>query len=168
MEQRFLDLLKQKNFEELSSADMKYILEMASKEDYTSARGFLESCKTNFETGLALMEPNEEIHDNLIAAYRYKYKGKVKKELHTPQFYFGNVIRTPVFRYAALVSLLMSLVLFLLLLEGRIPTSSVGFKDSTAMDIDQIKNFDKMNQYLCFKNAGLHAGIIIPETHWNP
>lgn len=167
MDKHLSNLLKTKNFNELSSADKDNILKYCSKEDFEAMGHFTVGCKTNFEYELGEMEPKEYILDNLLVSYQQKYKTRPERKWNVLLLELKSSFQMPVFRYGVLgVIFLISSSILILLARNRL--NNKGERATTAMDIGQIKNFEEMNKNLYFNDAGLNERMIVPESRGNP
>lgn len=159
MEEKLEKLLLQKEFEALSRDEREYVLYQISEADYSEFRNLLGLNKILFDTDSRNLGLRPEIGEYLKKLYRKKYQ-----RLFLMSFLANFKILElkdlpPLFKYGTL-GIICFFIGFLLLRPVDQKSSKVF--ETTAIDIEELPDFEQMNQYMYFDETGADVEIIVP------
>lgn len=156
MENILKQLLKNKNFKDLSSKERKYVLDIMSHEEYDNVRFFLKQTEMVLDKMQQGIEPNPKTHKNLRTAFQEKYGYRAKNR-------FPNLEKKLAIHWSQRkLSYALAVCLFLIIMSSLIFRSSENAQISTTeMDISKIENFSEMNKYMSLDTTCLDLEPIL-------
>ena len=161
MDDKLGRLLEKFEYDELSKPDRTYVLTQISRIEYERFYRFLKYATSVLNYERSKITPLPIISSNLKLALRAKGRKHTIWGLSLPTLNFNSNLR-PYQIALAMVSGVFLIFIF---------TNKVWFKDkrevTTAMNLDELKGFHEMNQYLSFDESCLNLELIIPETNIN-
>lgn len=163
MDPEWEKLLGLKSFEQLSLTEKEYVLDSMTKEEYERFRAFLKSSKASSEKDYNGMNPSPRVRDILKAAYLQRFNKKVTSGFSKENKIFERLVPRTILTYVAITAfIILAAVLFFELSNSDFEHSNTK---TTAMDIDQIENFELLQEQMSLKETGIYSKIIVPEIH---
>ncbi len=163
MEPELQHLLMEKRFDQLYHDEKKWVLDNMTKEEYERCGSFLKLTKSSFEKDFRKMRPNPSIKIKVKNAYQQHFEDKI-----TPSTFPTNKnVKESVLRPLGIYTSVTAVAVFaaVLYFQSKNNNLSNPNKSTTAMDIEQIENFELLNDQMSLKEAGMYSKMIVPETN---
>lgn len=154
-------LLGQKSFDRLTQTEKEFVLDSLTEEEYERFSAFLKVSKASSEKDFDGIHPSSWIKSNIMAAYLQRFNEKVRGSF----FKVNDIMKRPVARkvliYAPIAaSIILAVVLFFKFNNSNSVESNTR---TTAMDVDQIENFELLKEQMSLNEIGLYSKIIVPK-----
>lgn len=162
MEPELEKLLEQKNFDRLSQTEKEYVLDNLTEKEYERVRSFLKLAKDSSEKDYRGIHPSSRIKSAIKAAYLQRFDEKDISSFLKANNIFNKSVTTNIWIYTPIAaSIILAVVLFFEFGNSYFEASNTR---TTAIDMDQIENFDLLQEQMSLKEIGLYSKIIVPEV----
>ncbi len=124
---------------------------------------FLKLSQASFENDYSGINPSPRVKSTIKAAYLQRFNKKVTSGFSKENKIFERPVPRAILTYGPIAAfIILAAVLFFELNNSNFVDSNTK---TTAIDVDQIENFELLQEQMSLKETGIYSKIIVPEIH---